>query len=386
MKSISDIIRDVSKCNRCGNCQYYCPSFNVSRRESHVARGKLQLIRKNLEEGSVYSDTFVKRVEQCLLCGNCSQNCPAGLCTEDIMEDIRELCVAQAGPSKAMAMTAANIAEVGNITGDVRENRLLWMENLEPGSVRVGEQAENLFFAGCVSTLYPSSYAIPQTFSKLMNKAGQDWAVIGKDESCCGYPLIIGGMAESAKSVMEQNIREVVKSGARRLITTCPSCYHVWKEVYPHAAQDMPDIEIYHATEFIEKLVREGALWFNESSCTVTFHDSCDLGRKGGVFEEPRDTLRAIPGVNLVEMKFHHENAFCCGGGGNLEMNDSALSGDIAKQRVKQAQDAGAEIIVTSCQQCKRTLTGGARQMRARIKVMDISEFIFERVNNNADS
>jgi len=205
--------------------------------------------------------------------------------------------------------------------------------------------------------------------------------VPGKDESCCGYPLLIGGMPGSAQCLMEQNIELAVKSGARRLVTTCPSCYHVWKEVYPRLTAEMPDIEIYHAVLFLEKLITEGALRLKASACTVTYHDSCDLGRKGGIFEEPRNILRAIPGVKLVEMKFNHENAFCCGGGGNLEMNDKTLSGNIAKQRVKQALDAGAEIIVTSCQQCKRTLTGGARQMRARIKVMDISEFVLERVD-----
>jgi len=326
--------------------------------------------------GADFSDTYVKRIDQCLLCGNCSQNCPAGIDIEDVVQHARGLSVAQKGPSKGLALTAGNIAGVGNITGDIRENRLLWLENMEPGSVRVGGQAEYLYFAGCVSTLYPSSYSVPQTFSKLLNKAGLDWAVIGERENCCSYPLMIGGMMDSAVSTIEQNIAEVYKSGARSLITTCPSCYHAWTEIYPLVVDNMPDIEIYHSAQFIDRLIREGSLRLKEMDCTVTFHDSCDLGRKSGVFDEPRSILRAIQGVRLSEMKFSRENAFCCGGGGNLEMHDTALSVEIAKLRVRQAQDAGADIIITSCQQCKRTLTGGARQARARVKVMDISEFV----------
>jgi heterodisulfide reductase subunit D len=338
------------------------------------------MVKRNLDAGAGWSDTFAKRMYQCLLCGNCSQNCPAGVVTEDIVEKMREQCVGQLGAPQLMEMTANNIAGAGSITGDARENRLLWFENMDAGSVKVGEKAEYLYFPGCVSALYPSSYSIPQSFCKLLNSAGLDWAVLGEGESCCTYPLVIGGMMESAVGLIEQNIRDVSESGAKCLVTTCPSCYHMWKHVYPKVVPVMPDIDIRHGAQLLAELVRANAFRFKETSCTVAYHDPCDLGRKSGVFDEPREILRAVPGVNLVEMAFHHENAFCCGGGGNLEMNDQALSGKVAQQRVGQALAVKADIIVTSCQQCKRTLTGGARQMRARIKVMDLSEFLISAI------
>jgi len=156
----------------------------------------------------------------------------------------------------------------------------------------------------------------------------------------------------------------------------------MWKTIYPKVVSKMPDINILHGTQLLADLVRAGAFRFNETNCTVSYHDPCDLGRKSGIFDEPREVLKAIPGVKLAEMKFNREKSFCCGGGGNLEMNDQSLSVKVARQRVEQALDPGvkADIIVTSCQQCKRTLSGGARQMRARIKIMDLSEFVLNSV------
>ena len=380
MKTIGDLKQGVSKCTRCGNCQYYCPSFTVSRMETHVARGRLQLIRKNLNEGTELSDVSVKRIYQCLLCGNCTQNCPAGVCTEDIVAKARELWVDKNGPPGLMEAMVQNIDKAGSITGDNRENRLLWFENMEAGSVKTGAKAKYLYFPGCVSSLYPSSYGVPQNFSRLMNRAGLSWTVMGGMENCCSYPLVIGGMTGKAIDLMKQNVRDVTASGAECLVTTCPSCFHMWKEVYPEYVSDMPDIKILHATQLLSELVKGGAFQFKETNCTVTYHDPCDLGRKSGIYDEPRTIINSIPGVSLAEMKFNRDKAFCCGGGGNLEMSDQTLSGKVARQRVTQALDVKADTIVTSCQQCKRTLSGSVRQMRARVKVMDIGEFLTSSV------
>ncbi|MCL2127479.1 MAG: (Fe-S)-binding protein [Treponema sp.] len=371
---------EIQRCTRCGNCQYFCPSYTVSRLESYVARGRLQLIRKNLEDGKDFSGVFVKRIDQCLLCGSCAHNCPAGVVVGDIIKDARELFTERHSPRPAMEATAGNIGSTGNISGDSRENRLLWFQNMAAnekggGPVKVNKPAEYLYFAGCVSTLYPSSYSVPQTFASLLNKAGLDWSILGEKENCCAYPLVIGGRKAEAKKTAEENVRVVTALGVRNIVTTCPSCYYMWRDVYPKLVPGMPEINILHGTQLLAKLAKEGAFKFRETDCTVTFHDPCDLGRKCGVYDEPREVLKSIPGVRLAEMRFNRDNAVCCGGGGNLEMNDSALSGNVARLRISQALDTKADIVISSCQQCRRTLMGGARQMRARIKVMDLSEF-----------
>jgi heterodisulfide reductase subunit D len=183
-------------------------------------------------------------------------------------------------------------------------------------------------------------------------------------------------MKEDAVKSMEENINNIKASGAKYLVTTCPSCYHTWKEIYPKIVKGMPEIELLHGTQLIAKLVKEGAFQFKNISGAVTYHDPCDLGRKSGVYDDPREVLKSIPGVTLKEMKFNRKEAYCCGGGGNLEMNDPELRSKVSQLRVEQALKTGAEMIVTSCQQCKRTLTEGARQKRARIKVMELGEFV----------
>ena len=379
MTTTTKLMQDVLKCSRCGSCQYFCPSYSATKMETHVARGRNQLIKKSLKDPSL-NETLATRVNQCLLCGNCTANCPSGVLPDENVKKAREACVEQLGIQKMLGTVSENIDTVGNITGDIRENRLLWFENMEPGSVRVGEKAEYIYFTGCVPALYPSSYSIPQEFAKLMNKAGLDWTTLGEKENCCAHPLVLGGLPEKAIKLMERNARDIAATGAKTLVTTCPSCYHSWKKVYPEMVPDMPEINVMHSSQLLAKLVKDGAFKLKETNCVVTYHDSCDLGRRSGIYEEPREVIKAIPGVALKEMKFNRAGAFCCGGGGNLEMNDPGLSGKVAVMKVDHAQNTGAETIITACQQCKRTIAGGVRQKRARMKVMDVTEFLMSAV------
>jgi len=376
----NELLKDVLKCSRCGSCQYFCPSYSATKMETHVARGRNQLIKHGIKDPASFNDTLATRINQCLLCGNCTANCPSGVLPDENVKKAREACIEQLGIQKVLGSVSEYIDSVGNITGDKRENRLLWFENMEPGSVRVNEKAEYIYFTGCVPALYPSSYSIPQEFAKLMNKAGLDWTVLGANETCCGHPLILGGLKDQAIKIMQQNVKDIAATGAKTLVTTCPSCYHSWKKVYPEYVKDMPAIEVLHSTQLLAKLVKDGKLKLKETNTVVTYHDSCDLGRRSGIYNEPREVISAVPGVTLKEMKFNRAGSFCCGGGGNLEMNDPELSGKVASQKVDLAVKTGAETVVTACQQCKRTIAGGVRAKRAKIKVMDISEFLMGAV------
>lgn len=381
MREIEAYMDDVNRCTRCGNCQYYCPSFNAQRTEPLLARGRLQLIKgylnKDLED---ISDLFIKRMNQCVMCGNCSEFCPAGINIEEIIEYVKNICVTEKGPSDNLGHTKDNVSSVGSITGDTPENRLLWLKNIEDKitDIKMCKPAEYAYLTGCVPALYPSSYSITQSFVQILQKAGLDFTLLGDKENCCGYPLVIGGLYEEAKSVAEKNVKMLNNLGVKKVITTCPSCYHMWKHYYPKLLGYTPESELIHETQLILKLIKEGKLKFTKLNKVVTYHDPCDLGRKSGEYEIPRDIINSIPGLQLIEMKHIREDARCCGGGGNLEMHDSELGNKIAQERIRQAVDTGAKILVTACQQCKRTLIGGARKMRGRIKVIDISELVLQ--------
>lgn len=381
MHELKDYQEMINKCSKCGNCQYYCPTFRASRLESYVARGRIELAAAALD-GRIndYSDTFIKRMNQCLLCGNCSQFCPPGVESEKIITAMRGECIKQKGASGVLAHVKNSVESVGNITGDAPANRMLWLENMGqlPEGLKINEPAEIAYLPGCVPTLYPSSYSIPQAFVKIMSRAGLSFTLLGEHETCCGYPLLIGGMQEEAKQAAIKNVDKLKELGIKKVVTTCPSCYHMWTDYYPELIGIKQPFEVMHGSVLLQELVADNKLKVNEKKLVVTYHDPCDLGRKSGIFEEPRQILESIPGLELKEMKFNRLEAMCCGGGGNLEMNDAELSGKVAQERVKQALNTGAAVIVTTCQQCKRTLQNAARLMRARIKVMELNELVNE--------
>jgi heterodisulfide reductase subunit D len=181
------------------------------------------------------------------------------------------------------------------------------------------------------------------------------------------------GMPEKMQKLIEHNQEKVKEIGAETVVFACPSCYHTWKEKYKTNGV------LLHSTQYMERLITEGKISFkNGFNKTVTYHDPCDLGRNSKVFDPPRNILKAIPGLKLVEMANNRQLCICCGGGGDLEMIDPELSAAIAERKIQEIQDTAAEVVVTSCQQCIRTISGYARKKEIDLKVMDITEVVLE--------
>jgi len=199
------------------------------------------------------------------------------------------------------------------------------------------------------------------------------------DEWCCGYPLFIDGELDRARELIHHNVEVLRAMGARKVVMTCPSCFHFWKHSYP-AALGVGElgIEVQHATEFLAELLEAGELKLHEVHQTVTYHDPCDLGRKGGIVEAPRRVLAQIPGLRLTEMAENRDSSHCCGGGGNLESFAPEFSKAVSRSRIRQASEVGASLLVSACQQCERTLASAARSERLRIRVRDITELVVE--------
>jgi len=274
----------------------------------------------------------------------------------------------------------ARIAQYRNISAEENEGRLIWAANLpQPPSGLGKEVAEVAYFVGCVGSFFPRSYKIPQSLVQIFDRLGVDYALLGGTEWCCGYPLFINGEVERARELIEHNVAAVKAMGAKKVVTTCPSCFHFWKHAYPAAlGVEELGLEVQHATEFLADLLETGQVPLREIAETVTYHDPCDLGRKSGVFEAPRRILRAIPGLRLIEMAENRQGSHCCGGGGNLESFAPEVSQSISRRRIRQAAEVGAETLVSACQQCERTLSNAARAERLRMKVKDVVEVVLE--------
>jgi Fe-S oxidoreductase len=368
-------------CYQCQKCSVGCPTAHaMTYRPAQIMRAVQFGLREVLiKDASIW---------RCLTCETCGAFCPNDLHPREVIEVLR--CMAMENGQalghdealergiRALRMLGQRIGDAHNISGDENETRLIWSNNLpeQPPHLDRREGAEIVYFVGCVSALYPMSYAVPQAFVTILEKTGQNYTTMGSEEWCCGYPLLIGGQVKKAESVIRHNVDIVKALGAKQVVMTCPSCYHSWHHVYPEVVREM-DFEVVHATEMLAQMVSEGRLPMKEGRETiVTYHDPCDLGRKSGIYDAPRELLQAIPGMTFVEMDSRGETSLCCGGGGNLETFDADLGAEVSAKRVAEAQAVGAQVIASACPQCERTLTKSTRASKVRIRVMDVAQLV----------
>ena len=281
---------------------------------------------------------------------------------------------------QSMDQLAETLGKVHNIIGEPGEDRAAWVQALgdPPKDMFQREKAKVIYFTGCVASYFPMTKKIPQSFVQILDKAGVDFTLLGGEEWCCGFPLIAAGMKKKAEVYMEHNLEKVREKGAESVVFACPSCYHTWIEAAHRAANDL---QLFHSTQFLKKIIEEGKITFKEKATKVTYHDPCDLGRASGVYEAPREILRAIPGVELVEMEGNRDQCKCCGGGGNLEMVRPDLSGAMAQAKIEEIKATGADMVITACQQCIRSIQGNARRRKIPMVVMDITEFVLKNMN-----
>jgi len=368
-------------CVRCGLCLSVCPTYRESLTETDSPRARVALVRA-LKEGLLETPTdgYSSAFFRCLLCGACTFICPSGVAVDRILEMTRGELAGQGLLPQALSDLDARIAKYRNISAEENEGRLIWADNLPTPPTGLGkERAEVAYFVGCVSSFFPRSYKVPQALVQIFDRAGVDYALLGGAEWCCGYPMFINGELDRARELIRHNVETVRAMGVKKVVTTCPSCFHFWKHSYPAALKtDDLGVEVQHATEFLADLLETGNVKLGELRQNVTYHDPCDLGRKGGVIEAPRRVLAQIPGLRLVEMAENRDSSHCCGGGGNLESFAPEVGQAVARNRIRQAAEVGAGTLVSACQQCERTLANAARAERLRIRVKDITEVVLE--------
>jgi heterodisulfide reductase subunit D len=365
---------EVVKCNRCGFCLPNCPIYRVSRVESASPRGRNAITRAVIEERLAWSPEIEKSIFTCLGCGACTSACFPSLKTKEVVFQDRECLVDEGLYPKIADRLAKSLEENYNISDEDNEERDEWREFLKdvPEHVFEKERAEVIYFVGCVASFFPLVQKIPATMAQIMERAQVDFTILGGEEWCCGYPLIGAGMRDKINALKEHNLEKVKALGAKKIVFTCPSCYHTWKTLY------QPEMEILSSSELLEQLILEKKIPLKEIRATVTYHDPCDLGRNSGIFESPRRVLQAIPGIQLVELPNNRQLTNCCGGGGNLEMVDPDLSAEVAQMKIEEILETGADMVVTSCQQCIRTIATRARRQKIDLVVKDLTELLAE--------
>jgi len=366
----------LKTCIQCGSCSGSCPAAEGM---EVTPRRLWRLVQLGMEKEVMEAQNFW----QCATCALCEIRCPRGIPLSQIMTKLREYYTVKEGPLAAMGQIMSILDKARNITGDEAKNRLLWTGNLvmKPNESLVKDKASVVYFTGCVSSLFPQVYKIPQAMTQVLLKAGVDFTLLGEEEWCCGYPMLGAGQGEKALAeYANHNLKAIKQKGAKTVLISCPTCLYVFEKVYPKVLGGDLGVKVQHYSEYLVDLIKNGKIEFKTDEAAVTYHDPCDLGRKSHITEEPRELIQLLPGVKLIEMRFNRDQSKCCGGGGNLEMLNAGLSNEIAQKRVTEALETSAQYFLTTCQQCKRTLQNAARKMRARIKVYDLMEFIAERI------
>ncbi|MDH4135193.1 MAG: (Fe-S)-binding protein [Anaerolineae bacterium] len=386
-------LMELDACTRCGECVKWCPTFIEAERDEITPLDKIHTFRgfARGQYGHLLARLFgyrppteesvarwSKGTYDCTLCGRCAVVCPVHIETRPLWIAMREQLVEMGAYPQVMDALRENVAANYNISGDPAEDRLIWSQNLEvvPEGVRGKEQAEVVYFVGCTASFYPMTYVIPQAFVHILEKAEVDFATMGAVEWCCGFPLIIAGMNEATRELVTHNVAAVRELGVKTLVAACPSCFHTWEHTYPEVLGEPLGFEVKHTTQYLEELITNGRIKLGSFDRPVTYHDPCDLGRTGGIYDAPRNVIRAIPGIEFREMAEIREYALCCGGGGDVEMADRDLVAAVSKRRLEQAQATEAQVILSACQQCKRTLTASTRQEKVRMRVLDLVELV----------
>jgi len=272
-----------------------------------------------------------------------------------------------------------SISKAGNVYASAPKDRI----EIYPPSLREKVQknqlpanAETLLFMGCLPS-YLDMKIVPSLI-KALDAGEVPYTTLATEENCCGFPLYLMG-SDEFESHAKKVIQRIKATGARELVTPCAGCYKTFKNLYPEIG-DL-GLEVYHSVQYFDKLLDEGTIDFKKQIAKkVTYHDPCDLGRSCHIFEEPRNILKRIPGVEYVEMERNRLDARCCGGGGGMQAYNPEMAVDMAALRVSDALAVGADIIVSGCPACKDNLRKGSRvipkEERGKIKIMDITEMV----------
>jgi Fe-S oxidoreductase len=353
-------------CIQCGKCTGGCP----------VARKTVLNIRSLIYHMLVEPEMEVNAHQElwdCTCCFTCVERCPKDVRPAELIIGLRGQLVEGGRIPETIGTALMGIFRQGNPSGVAREDRTAWVDGTAIKPAQDG--CEVLYFVGCIPAYDLRVQPVARALVRAFEAAGLAFGTLGTEESCCGNEVRRMGEAGLFEMLVEENGELIRSVGARRLVTTSPHCLNTFKNEY-----GLDGIEVLHYTQMIAELIEQGRLTFsNEVNKVVTYHDPCFLGKQNHIFDEPRAILKAIPGVELVEMDRSRERSLCCeGGGGRMWVEGTNLEERLAFQRVQEAADTGADVLAVACPFCLLTLEDAVKVqgLDERMQVMDIMELV----------
>jgi len=354
-------------CYQCGMCDTVCPWNRVR-----------QFSMRNVVRQAAFGlpEIDSEDIWRCTTCGRCPQRCPRQVGTVDVTVSFRRIA-SDAGITPAPIKTViASLGAEGNPMREKRENRGDWAKNLPVKTFTEG--TEFLYFPDCYCSYDPRLKKVAVATVNILNKAGVDFGILGAKEVCCGESIRKTGDEELFKRLARENIKTFVDNGVKKIIVSSPHCYHTFKNEY---TQFMVNFEVIHITQFLNDLISKGKIKIaKDYKKKITYHDPCYLGRHNGIFDEPRNVLKSVPGLELNEMPDYRKDSLCCGGGGGGIWMDVKKGERFADLRIKQAQDLKADVLVTACPYCIVNFEDSKLSMgeNETLEIKDITEIIQE--------
>lgn len=375
----SDYFQSCGKCFWCsvasGTWARTCPSGELRGFLSYYPAGK-NLLLESLMKGEIeLTRDMVEVLYCCTLCGNCQEQCDMPWQHTGMMEwfeAFRKWMVERGiGPMPEHIKVAEHIERVHNPLGEPHEDRLKWLPfNKE----ELPKKADIVYFVGCMASYRQSSIA--KAVVEILKKAGVDFTIMG-EEWCCGYSLQKLGYEDDARKTAVGIVQGVGEIGASTVVTSCADGYGMFKKDYRERYGINYDFSVIHLVDLLLDLIDKGKLKLTKSlNRKVTYHDPCLAGRYTGYYEPPRELLKRIPGVELVEMERNRENAWCCGAGGGAIWAFPDLTEFAGIERIKEAEQTGANVLVSICPYCATSFKDAIKKYGSKMEMLDVAELV----------
>ncbi|MFX1297680.1 MAG: (Fe-S)-binding protein [Promethearchaeota archaeon] len=342
----------------------------------------MQIIRSLWQGKLELSKDMAEVIYQCPTCNACAETCAYEMDNALMYEALRaELIDVGCGLEVHIPMNKAMV-ELFNPYERDNKKKTEWIDKLDfEIKEAYSEKTDVLYFVGCTAALTPEIQYVAISTANILKKFNVDFAVFGEHEICCGSVALRTGNRDAFNSVAIKNYELFKKNGVKTIITSCAGCYRTLKVDYADFFEDL-NIEVLHIVEFIRNFIEQNDIEMRNLGINVTYHDPCHTGRNAGdtpLYEEPRELLRKI--ANLIEMKTIKENTKCCGAGGGVKKGFPELALEIAKSRIREAEETGADYLVSICPFCYRNLLDAIKALNSNIKMVDLTELIYKALD-----
>ncbi|OGQ33870.1 MAG: hypothetical protein A3F16_06485 [Deltaproteobacteria bacterium RIFCSPHIGHO2_12_FULL_43_9] len=384
---------DAYVCTECGRCNEFCPTANTDKplkprtlimdlRHHLVTYGEEK--RKGVEHQTLLTGGAISRdvIWDCTTCGACVEACPVDIEHVDKIIDMRRNLVLMKGEMEPEVQKSMNNWEsYSNPWGLPPTDRGKWMENLGVTTMAEKKDVDYLYFVGCAASFDERNQKIAKAIVKILQTAKVSFSVLGKEEKCNGETARRLGNEYLGQMLIKSNIEIFKKYNVKKIITSCPHCFNTFKNEYPDFGGNY---EVIHHSLLINDLIKEKKLTLKQgANLNVTYHDACYLGRYNQIFEEPREILKSIPGLNVIEMPRNKKQGFCCGAGGGRMWAEETRGTRINVNRVEEAAATGASVVASSCPFCMIMMEDGIKNTNkeASLKPKDIAELVAESLS-----